>query len=63
MDPFESLVKPTDPLWEKRIQVHKIKYIGIEPITIYYSPCWRYITKETNYVQIGFQNIKKIRNI
>jgi hypothetical protein len=48
MDPSESLAKPTNPFSEKRISMHKIKYIDIES-TIYVIDC---ITKETNYAEI-----------
>jgi len=39
MDPFEGLVKPTEPFTEKNTSIHKIKYMNIEyRIYMYYNP-------------------------
>jgi len=47
MDPFESLVKPTDPFSQKCVYIHKINYTDyISSITIYGTDC---TTKEIQF--------------
>jgi len=41
IDPFKCLVKPRDPFWEKCISMHKLKYIGLESVSLYYTQCYK----------------------
>ena len=36
-DPSESIVKPTDPFSETFTEIHKIKYIDVESISMHYN--------------------------
>jgi hypothetical protein len=47
MDPFENLVKPEESFSEKCIYMHKIKYVCIESLSMYYNLQYKQFYKGT----------------